>query len=96
MINCLEFPAASREVPPLYALDGTDVEKWNENVRNIALEIMEDSLGNVESPRHKPLEISGVKRDPTSHFECHCGTICMTADSFKGEELQRNFHCSEP
>ncbi|XP_003737209.2 tRNA dimethylallyltransferase [Galendromus occidentalis] len=84
--------APGRGVPPVYELDATDLERWNENVRDVALEIVEDFLNNVETPRHKPVEIREVEREPVSQRVCECGTICMNQSSWEAHLKSRQHH----
>lgn len=50
----------NRQVPPLYTLDSSDVTQWDENVKKIALDIVEAYLENKEHKyeRAKTLELS--------------------------------------
>ncbi|XP_068618282.1 tRNA dimethylallyltransferase [Battus philenor] len=49
----LDIP--TREVPPIYELDTTDLTKWDEEVKNKAIEIIESYRNNTPS-KHEPLK----------------------------------------
>ncbi|XP_052741800.1 tRNA dimethylallyltransferase isoform X2 [Bicyclus anynana] len=67
----LEHP--SREVPPIYELDTTDLTKWDEEVKNKAFNII-DSFINASPCQHEPLKqfISDDKRSIDGHSSNYC------------------------
>ncbi|KAJ8716326.1 hypothetical protein PYW08_013611 [Mythimna loreyi] len=67
----LEHP--TREVPPIYELDTTDISKWDDEVKNKAIHIIESHI-NESACNFKPLtsEIDEIKKgiDGNSHNYC--------------------------
>ncbi|XP_038580645.1 tRNA dimethylallyltransferase isoform X2 [Micropterus salmoides] len=57
-------------VPVVYGLDVTDVSRWEENVLNPALQIL-DSLSKGEEPAIAPIRVQGSEqRNKRSHHSC--------------------------
>ncbi|XP_026733262.1 tRNA dimethylallyltransferase [Trichoplusia ni] len=67
----LEHP--TREIPPIYELDTTDVLKWDEEVKNKAIHIIESYLNDTQSefePLHSNIDDSKREMDRNSHNYC--------------------------
>lgn len=64
------------QVPPIYELDTTDVSRWDELVKNKAIEIIDSFLNESPCP-FEPLksEISEEKRNSDGNSYNYCG-VC--------------------
>ncbi|XP_049874589.1 tRNA dimethylallyltransferase [Pectinophora gossypiella] len=89
----LEHP--NREVPPIYELDTTDVSKWDENVKNKAIKIIESFLN--ETPcEYEPVEsknreeVKGINTK-SSNF-CEVCNRLIIGDKQYGIHLRSNRH----
>ncbi|KAL0270623.1 UNVERIFIED_CONTAM: hypothetical protein PYX00_007971 [Menopon gallinae] len=80
------------QIPPIYGLDVTDVSCWDEKVRRVAEEIVEDVLEG-RKPRHEPLPfIDGRDHDVYTTHKCEtCGMYLRGAIQFR-EHLEGNKH----
>ncbi|OQR66635.1 tRNA dimethylallyltransferase [Tropilaelaps mercedesae] len=81
-----------REVPPIYGLDATNLEEWNENVRDTAFKILDDLLAGRE-PRVKALEKIDVVRSREGIFTCDvCNVTCVGKISFNVHMTSKRHH----
>ncbi|CAH0584056.1 unnamed protein product [Chrysodeixis includens] len=67
----LEHP--TREIPPIYELDTTDVSKWDEEVKNKAIHIIESYLTDTQSefvPLRSNIDQNKKDMDGNSHNYC--------------------------
>ncbi|XP_047993802.1 tRNA dimethylallyltransferase [Leguminivora glycinivorella] len=89
----LEHP--NREVPPVYELDTTDVSKWETQVKEKAIEIIESYLNGTEC-KYEPLksETKEAKKDinPFSNNYCDVCRRVLIGDKEYGIHLKSNKH----
>ncbi|XP_047503271.1 tRNA dimethylallyltransferase [Pieris napi] len=89
----LEIPR--REVPPIYELDTTDLSKWNEDVKNKAIDIIEsylnESICNVE-PLKPQQHDEKVKIDGHSCNYCEVCERLIIGDKEYSIHLTSNRH----
>ncbi|XP_022655179.1 tRNA dimethylallyltransferase, mitochondrial-like isoform X1 [Varroa destructor] len=74
-----------REVPPIYGLDGTDLKAWNYNVRDTAIEIIENILAGKQ-PNTQPLQKTDIVRSREGIFTCEMCSVTSVG------EINHNAH----
>lgn len=83
------------QVPPIYELDTTDISKWDENVKNKAIAIIESFI-NGSPCEIKPLDPSikeGEKKiDGLSHNYCKVCQRLIIGDKEYAIHLNSNRH----
>ena len=62
-------------MPPLYGLDVTDLDKWDENVTQPAVEIVESFI-NGSDCKHKPLPMQQTSSNPNSEDDTYFCETC--------------------
>ncbi|XP_053691418.1 tRNA dimethylallyltransferase [Sabethes cyaneus] len=76
-INNRFLSNSQREVPPIYALDTTDVTRWDELVFGPAQEIIEATLAGTSPSRQQPLpKLANPKEGLNEETSFHC-VICQ-------------------
>lgn len=74
------------QIPPIYELDTTDVSKWDEEVKNKAIHIIESYLNDTQSefePLHSNIDDSKREMDGNSHNYCDvCNRIFIGDNVF--------------
>ncbi|CAH0694336.1 unnamed protein product [Spodoptera exigua] len=89
----LEHP--TREVPPIYELDTTDISKWDEEVKNKAIHIIESYI-NEEPCNFDPIKsvIDDVKKgmDGNSHNYCEVCKRIFIGDNVYAIHLESFRH----
>lgn len=80
-----------RPVPPLYALDATDVSQWDKLVKNQSIEIVEDFLEGRE-PSHAPLPMAQSKGNVHELFTCDiCNVSAVGSIIWESKADLQNF-----
>lgn len=73
------FAEPDREVPPIYGLDGTDLKAWNYNVRDTAIEIIENILAGKQ-PNTQPLQKTDIVRSREGIFTCEMCSVTSVGE----------------
>lgn len=85
----------TRVMPPIYSLDTTDVSKWNENVQNKAIDIVECFLEG-KSSQHERLQSTADELtktlDVNSHNYCDVCQRIIIGDKTYRIHLESNKH----
>lgn len=82
-------------MPPIYELDTTDVSKWDDNVKNKAIHIVESYLFNTScdfKPLQSNLPEEKKNMDGNSHNYCDVCERLFLGDNVYAIHLKSNKH----
>lgn len=83
------------QVPPIYELDTTDISKWDENVKNKAIVIIESFINGAPSeikPLNPNVKEEEKKMDRHSNNYCKVCQRLIIGDKQYGIHLNSNRH----